>query len=255
VAAANRPYAFGYSLTTDKKTAQLVDKWLATAGKGVKNVVVILDAKDAISKFDGSVEYPQVLKQHGIQILDTISIQTGDIDFSAAVTRAKNRNPDAVVMTTLHSEGGNLMRELRKQGMRQPVLAGVGILDPRFLELAGPAADGVMLGSDFYADSPVPGVAKWVAEFRANNNNMTPTAPAAMMYESLDVVRSCIVSQKVSGRPAELQADRDKIQKCLGSLKNHPVPLTGQVTINENGEALRKPQILVVKDSRFTAVP
>ena len=58
-----------------------------------------------------------------------------------------------------------------------------------------------------------------------------------------------------SATARELRADRDKIQKCLGSLKNHPVPLTGQVTINENGEALRKPQILVVKDSRFTAVP
>ena len=255
VAAANRPYAFGYSLTSDKKTALLVDKWIATVGKPIKNVVVILDAKDAISKFDGSVEFPNVLKKHGIQILDTIAIQTGDIDFSAAVTRAKNRNPDAVVMTVLHSEGGNLMRELRKQGMHQPVLAGVGILDPRFLELAGPAADGVMLGSDFYAGSTAPGVAKWVAEFQSKNNNMVPTAPAAMMYESLELVRSCIVSQKVSGKIPDLQADRDKIQKCLGAMKNHPVPLTGQVTINEHGEALRKPQILVVKDSRFTAVP
>ena len=244
VAAANRPYAFGYSLTSDKKTSLLIDKWLATVGKPVKTAVIILDAKDAISKFDGSVEYPQLLKQHGIEILDSIAIQTGDIDFSAAVTRAKNRKPDAVVITVLHSEGGNLMRELRKQGMQQPVLGNVGILDIAFLKLAGPAAEGVLIASDYH-ESRNAEVVKWASEFQAKNK-VVPQNVAALMYDTLTVVRSCVVSQRISGREADLASDRAKMQKCLGGLKDFPAPITGNVSMNANGEGVRNTQLLTV---------
>ena len=42
-------------------------------------------------------------------------------------------------------------RELRKQGMKQPIVAGVGVNDPRFIQIAGAATEGVMAAFDFFA--------------------------------------------------------------------------------------------------------
>lgn len=250
VAAANRPYGFQFASTSEKMSGQQVDKWLATAGRPIKNVVIIMDAKDAVSRADGTLTYPQALKQRGVQVIDTISIQTNDIDYSAPVTRAKNANPDGIVITMLSPEGGNLMREIRKQGLRQPVLGNVGILDIAFLKLAGPAAEGVLIASDYH-ESRNAEVVKWASDFQAKNN-VVPQNVAAQMFDTLTIARSCIVSLGVTGKPSDLQSDRDKMQKCFGGLKDFPAPITGTVSMNEKGEGLRNTQILTVSGGKFT---
>ncbi|HKQ27576.1 MAG TPA: ABC transporter substrate-binding protein [Burkholderiales bacterium] len=249
VAAANRPYGFQFSSTSEKMSGQQVDKWLATAGKPIKTVVIIMDAKDAVSRADGTITYPQALKARGVQVLDTISIQTNDMDYSAPVTRAKNANPDGIVITMLSPEGGNLMREVRKQGLQQPVLGNVGILDIAFLKLAGPAAEGVLIASDYH-ESRNAEVVKWASEFQ-KKNNVVPQNVAALMYDTLTVVRSCVESQRISGKEADLSADRAKMQACLSGLKDFPAPITGTVSMNANGEGVRNTQILTVSGGKF----
>ena len=165
IAGANRPWAFRFALTTENDYRPLLDAWLKRQEKPIKKVVVLHDAKDAVSSFDGKSVFPMLLKEHGVEVLDTISFQTGDIDYSAQVTKAKGHSPDGIVVSALYNEAGNVTRELRKQGMNQPIVAGVGVNDPRFIQIAGPAAEGVMAAFDFFAENPNPAVAAWVSEF------------------------------------------------------------------------------------------
>jgi branched-chain amino acid transport system substrate-binding protein len=231
-------------------SGQQVDKWLAMTSKPIKSVVIIMDAKDAVSRADGTLTYPQALKQRGVQVLDSISIQTNDIDYSAPVTRAKSANPDGIVITMLSPEGGNLMREIRKQGLKQPVLGNVGILDIAFLKLAGPAAEGVLIASDYH-ESRNDEVVKWAADFQ-KRNNLLPQNVAAQMYDTLTIARSCILSQGVTGKSSDVQSDREKMQKCFSGLKDFPAPITGTVSMNAAGEGMRNTQILTVSGGKFT---
>jgi hypothetical protein len=66
------------------------------------------------------------------------------------------------------------------------------------------------------------------------------------------VVRSCVLSQKVSGKESDLASDRAKMQACLGGLKDFPAPITGTVSMNANGEGVRNTQILTVSGGKFT---
>ncbi|MSQ71107.1 MAG: hypothetical protein EXR27_07430 [Betaproteobacteria bacterium] len=104
-----------------------------------------------------------------------------------------------------------------------------------------------MPGSNFHPESENPAVSKRVAGFRTGNG-LTPGAPAAMMDKSLFVVRRCSISRKVTGAHTDLPFDREKTTEILGSLDNHLVPITGQLTCNANGEALRSTHLLVVKN-------
>ena len=131
IAGANQPWAFRYALTSENDYAPLVDAWLKRQPKPIKTVVVLMDGKDAVSANDGKNVFASVLKAHGIQILDTITFQTGDIDYSAQVTRAKALNPDGIVISALYNEAAHVAVELRKQGMNQPIVAGVGINHPK----------------------------------------------------------------------------------------------------------------------------
>ena len=252
IAAANRPWAFRNALTSDKLDGALIDRWLA-ANPGVKKVVILVDTKDAVSKSDGTVVLPAVLKDKSIAVLDTISFQTGDIDYSAQVTRAKSLAPDGIVIAALYNEGANVAREVRKQGLAQPIVAGLGVMDPRFIELAGPAAEGVMTVNDFWVDNPEAAVAKWVAEYKQRSPS-PPSNAAALMYDTLDIVRACAEKGGLTGKADELDRDRERMRDCLARVKDYKAPVTGLTTFNAEGDALRQPVVLIVRKGKFESV-
>lgn len=248
IAGANRPWAFRFALTTENDYRPLLDAWLKRQEKPIKKVVVLHDAKDAVSSFDGKSVFPMLLKEHGVEVLDTISFQTGDIDYSAQVTKAKGHSPDGIVVSALYNEAGNVTRELRKQGMNQPIVAGVGVNDPRFIQIAGPAAEGVMAAFDFFAENPNPAVAAWVSEFE-RRFKVQPSNAAGLMYDSLFLMRDCIMQLGLTG--ADIKAERVKLRDCWATMKDREAPLTGATSIDKNGDAVRTPVILQAKGDRF----
>jgi branched-chain amino acid transport system substrate-binding protein len=248
IASANRPWAFRFALTTENVYRPLLDAWLKKQGNAVKKVVILMDGKDAVSSFDGKTVFPALLKEKGIEILDTISFQTGDIDYSAQVTRAKGLNPDAVVVSALYNEAAHAVAELRKQGMKQPIVAGVGINDPRFIQIGGAATEGVMAASDFFADNPEPKVAAWVKDYE-ERFKQKPSNAAGQMYDTLYLMRECIKKTGVTG--ADLNADRIKLRDCWAGMKDVEAPLMGATTIDKNGDGTRIPTVLVVKGNAF----
>jgi branched-chain amino acid transport system substrate-binding protein len=251
IAAANRPWAFRNSNTSDKLDGALLAAWLAKQPKPIKSVVIFVDTKDGVSNSDGTVVFPAALKKLGIAVLDTISFQTGDIDFSAQVTKAKALQPDGVVLTGLYSESAHVVREMRRQGMTQPIVAGIAVMDPRFNELAGADANGIMSVTDFFAGDQNPTIAAWAQEFEKRYHKQ-PSNVAALMYDTLYLTRECIRQHGVAGK--DPTADRTAIRDCWAHMKGAEAPLTGATTINADGETIRKPTILLIEAGRMTAV-
>jgi len=239
IASANQPWAFRYSLTTANDYGPLLDEWIKHQVKPIKTVVILMDGKDAVSAFDGKTVFPALLHARNVQVLETISFQTGDIDYSAQATRAKNLSPDGIVMSALYNEAAHMAQELRKQGMAQPMVAGVGINHPRFIELGGAAVEGTMAAFDFFVDDPKPAVAEWTAEFEKRFKSQ-PSNAAALIYDTLFLMRECIVDNKITGE--KITADRVKMRDCWAGLKNKAGPLMGATTI-VNGDAVRKPVV------------
>jgi branched-chain amino acid transport system substrate-binding protein len=248
IAAANRPWAFRNANTSDKLDGALLDAWLAKQAQPVKSVVIFVDTKDAVSNSDGTLAFPAALKKRGVAILDTISFQTGDIDFSAQVTRAKGLQPDGIVLAGLYGESAHVVREVRRQGMMQSIVAGLEVMDPRFNGLAGSDANGVMSVTDFFAGNQNPTVAAWAQEFEKRYRN-PPSNAAALMYDTLYLTRQCILERKVSGK--DLKADRLAIRDCWADMKGAEAPLTGATTINADGEVVRQPAILVIENGKM----
>ena len=251
IAAANRPWAFRFALTTENVYRPLLDEWLKKQKTPIKSVVILLDAKDAVSSFDGKNIFPKLLKEHGIKVLDSVSFQTGDIDYSAQVTRAKSLNPDGIVVSALYNEAAHTVAEIRKQGMKQPIVGGVGINDPRFIQIGGSATEGVFAASDFFAENPKPSVAAWVGEY-VKRFGEKPSNASGEMYDTLYLLRGCIESTGVTGgNPKE---NRVKLRDCWTNMKDADAPLTGATTIDKNGDGTRIPTVLEVKGGNFVVV-
>jgi len=252
IAAKNRPWAFRNALTSDKLDGPLIDKWQAANKGKIKQVVILTDVKDAFTKADGTLVFPAVLKARNITVLDNVSFQTGDLDFSAQVTKVKSLNPDGIVVAGLYNDGGNVVREIRKQGMTQPIVGALGMSEGKYIDIAGAAAEGSMVVNPFWADSPEPRIKAWVGEF--NKRSQTPpNNGATLLYDSLFIMKSCVEKTGVTNKPGDLEKDRERIRDCWAGLKDYP-GVTGTISMNADGDAVLEPFVLVVRNGKFELV-
>lgn len=61
----------------------------------------------------------------------------GEKDFNALVTKLKSVKVDAVYFGGLHSEAGPLVRQMKEQGIKAPLISGDGIVSEEFVVAAG----------------------------------------------------------------------------------------------------------------------
>ena len=250
IAAKNRPWAFRNALSSDQMNGYLLDVWLKR--NPVKSVVILTDVKDAFTKVDGTVVFPAELKRRNVQVLDNISYQTGDIDYSAQVTKAKGLNPEGILIAGLYNEGGNVVREIRKQGMTQPIVGALGMSETKFLDIAGPAGDGTTVVNPFWPDDPDPKVHAWAVEYEKRAKAVAGNT-AVLMYDTIMLTKTCIEKSGVTNKPEDLAADRERIKDCLSQVKDVP-GIAGPMTFNADGDAQLPPTVLVAKGGKWESV-
>ena len=72
-------------------------------------------------------------------------INKDDKDFTALVSKLKSANPDLVYWGGLHDTAGLIVRQMRDQGVKAPLMGGDGIADDEFAAIAGPGAEGTLM--------------------------------------------------------------------------------------------------------------
>jgi len=155
------PYVFRTSFTQETAMPK-VARYMANNLKA-KNVAVIFvnndfgkGGRDAITK---------ALTDVGIKVVADISTESGQIDFSAPVLKAKGANADALFAYTNEEESARLLRELRKQGYNKPVVGETTLTGQKVIELAGDSANGAVGHVGLTIDAPNPLMLKFKAKF------------------------------------------------------------------------------------------
>jgi branched-chain amino acid transport system substrate-binding protein len=120
----------------------------------------------------------KALEARGIKVGADISTEPGQVDFSSAVVKAKQSSGDALFVYTNEEEAARMLRELRKQGYKNPVIGETVLTSQKVIELAGEAANGAIAHVGLTADAPQAGVKKFDTAFqrefktRADHNGL-----------------------------------------------------------------------------------
>ena len=96
----------------------------------------------------------KLLANSPTKVVADISTDAGQVDFSAAVLRAKQSDADAIFAYTNEEESARLLRELRKQGVKKMVIGETTLTGQKVVELAGEAANGAQAHVGLTVDAP-----------------------------------------------------------------------------------------------------
>jgi branched-chain amino acid transport system substrate-binding protein len=120
-------------------------------------------------------------------------VNTGEKDYSALVSKIKQSGADLVYFGGLYTEGGLIVRQMRDQGVKAPLMGGDGITSDEFASVGGPGVEGTLMT---YGPDPrnKPEAKAVVAEFR--KKNFEPEAYTLYSYAAVQIFKQAAESAK-----------------------------------------------------------
>ncbi|MGL4634570.1 MAG: ABC transporter substrate-binding protein [Beijerinckiaceae bacterium] len=107
----------------------------------------------------------KALASTSTKVVAEVSTDQGQVDFSAAVLRAKQSNADALFVYLNEDESARILRELRKQGWNKPIIGETTLTGQKVIDLAGEAANGAVAHVGLTVDAPNSEMLKFKAKF------------------------------------------------------------------------------------------
>ncbi len=258
VASRNRPYSFQMNLRDDIAEPIAIDAYKKKY-PNVKKVVLTGDTKEAVTESMVKDVFPKLLKDKGLEIIDTVAFETTITDFSPVVTKIKSLNPDGVVLAALMPAGINFAKEYERQGIKAPVLTSAHVIGGPFVQNAGTSVEGWVMPGLFNWENTDPKVASFVKRFfeRAAADPSVKPPPAHVSTEGIyydTVMIIADVMRKASIKPdTALQEARDKIRDGFLNLKDYQ-GLSGKISMNPTGETTREAMPAITADKGKWAV-
>jgi len=163
-------------------------------------------------------------------------------DYKPYLSKIKELNPDVIFASGYYFPTGPLLRQARGLGIESKILGEEGADSPKLVEIAGEAAEGFYIVTNFDRDDPRPVVQNFLKEFRSRHK-FEPDMVGASAYDAfMIIVNAMKTAGTTDGKPV-----RDAIAATVGY-----DGLTGVMGgFDEIGEVVKPVQVQVVKEGLF----
>jgi branched-chain amino acid transport system substrate-binding protein len=186
----------------------------------------------------------KALEDLKVKVTGTQTFAKPDRDYNAQLTALASGKPDVIVVSALADNAAAIVAQARQLGWKGPILGGNGFNSPAFLKNAGPAAEGVMVGTSWNSLSQEPANQKFLAAMQKTGVN--PDQFSAQAYSGVLILAEAI---KQSGG----KTGREDIVAGLGKVKDLDTPL-GKFSFTPARDAQHEPSVQQVKDGKFQIV-
>ncbi|WP_156927102.1 ABC transporter substrate-binding protein [Azospirillum halopraeferens] len=219
------------NIATQAQESPFNAAWMA--GSGIKTVAVIAEQTDWGQSVVNT--FAAAAREKGLNIIFQENFNRGLKDFRSVISKIQRANPDAIYTGFFYEDGAQFLKQVHQMGIRTPVYSTSAAYSPKLLELAGEAANGLRLTSNFLPNSPDPDVRHFVEEWKARSNGAEPGQFPAQAY---DAVRIMIAAAERAHPDVTRRSLRDELAKTT----DFP-GVTGKTTF----DADREPQKVLAK--------
>ena len=184
--------------------------------------------------------FKEAAPQFDLNIVSEYEYALSDRQFGALVAKIKSDKPDAIYASGYYFTAGPLISQLRAAGVTAPVIGQQGYDGDKFIEIAGPAAEGVLITTTLDRDSQVPVTKAFLEDFQKVAGHGADMVGAAAYSATAILIEGL---RKTGGKGgAEL---RDAI-----AADTYDTP-SGKLAFNDLHEVDTDIQVQVVKDKAW----
>ena len=240
------PWSLKFRQGTDVDGPQLA-RYVLEKTPSRKLALVFDRSNEALIEFKNV--FRDAFKAGGGSVVTEEAVVSGDSNFLPLATKLKSMDVDAVYLTSYAEQSANIVRQLRQAGLPEKVriIGSLAIVSPKFLSIAGKAAEGVIAVSDY-----VPGMerplnkafdAAWQARYKTE-----PDSYAATGYSLAKVALAAL-------EEAGPDPTREKVREAYMRLKEVPVVVGNGVWSHTDRHPRYGALVLTVRDGKFAIAP
>ena len=205
---------------------------------GKKRVVIITLQNDFGKSL--AAGFKSVVDKFGIKVINEYQYSIKDRQFGSMVAKVKADKPDAIYASGYYFTCGPLVSQLRAGGVNVPVIGQEGYDGQKFIEIAGKAAEGVVITTTLDRDSKDKEAREFIAAFEKQAGY-----PADMVSASAHTaVKIAAAAIAKAG-----STDPQKVRQAIA--ESNVKASSGLIKFNKLGEVLKPVQVQVVKDGRW----
>jgi branched-chain amino acid transport system substrate-binding protein len=208
----------------DDQQGAVAGEYVLKAFKGKKVAIV----HDKTTYGQGLAdETKKAINKGGLKEVLYEGVNTGEKDYSALVSKIKQSGADLVFFGGLYTEGGLIVRQMRDQGVKAPLMGGDGLASDEFASVGGPGVEGTLMT---YGPDPRnrPEAKAVVEKFRAKK--FEPEAYTLYTYAAVEVIKQAADAAK--------SVDAKKVAEQIKSGQKFKTVI-GELSYNKKGDITR----------------
>lgn len=202
----------------------------------LKNVAIL---HDKTTYGQGLADEFRKFLRNDVEVAYYGGIVQGDKDFKMILTTVKSKAPQLIYFGGIYPEAGLLVKQAKELELNAPFMSGDGTIDPKFIEIAGAAAEGTYLT---FSPDPgnIPSAKGFVEKYQAEYGDIGPYSVYA--YDAANILLSAI--------KAADSTEGNAITEKLHSME-FDVAL-GKIRFNEKGDVTISPYVVwVTRGGKF----
>ncbi len=205
-----------------------------------KVAILTVDNDFGISLTDGFKKHATDL---GLEIVLEEKYPLGETEFRPIIGKIKSSGAEVVYATGYFNEAANLVSQAKDEGLNIQIVGQEGYDSPQFVQLGGPATEGVVITTDLNRDSDRPMTKTFLEQYKATYGEDADMVGAS----AFDAVMVLAYAIQTAG-----STDPMAIVNAISNLKNFEDVATGPFWgYTADREVLRPISSQIVKDGAF----
>jgi ABC-type branched-subunit amino acid transport system substrate-binding protein len=171
----------------------------------------------------------------------------GETDFKTQLERIMVSNPDAILVWGNAKESGLILKQMRAIGLKQPVYFSDRAVNPEFLSIAGPSAEGIVTTCQYNPTADNPKLKAFQSDY-LKRFGQEPDVFAAHSYDGMNIIIEAIRKAGLNRvLIRDLLTDRKTFQNYDG--------VTGKIILDGSWNNIRDIFIAEVHNGKFVFSP
>ena len=163
-------------------------------------------------------------------------------DFKPYLSKIKELEPDLIFASGYYFQTGPIVNQAREMGIAATIIGEEGADSPKFLEIAGQAAEGFVIVTNLNRDDQRPAVQAFLAAYE-NRYQIQPDMVGASAYDAFMIICDGIRRAGSLEGPA--------VRKAIADTRDYN-GLTGVIKgFTPEGEVVKDVQVQIVKEGKF----
>ncbi len=226
----------------------LLAKYARTEMKKSNAAVLYLNDESGVY---GARVFRENFEKLGGRIVAYESYEPNSTDYTGAILKIRASNPEIVHLQGNAGDSPQAIAQLRQLGIKVPITSYTAAYNPQMVKQLGTQADGLIVASLAPGVADLPSVASYVERWKKEKGREPNNVPVTQyVHDGAYVIKALVEHLDKTNTPLT----GENLRKALLELKSFKLPLTEDVTINENHTVFKPVYLLEVKGGAFVPI-